>query len=142
KGGRRQENWADWGSVRGKPGIRVLDITVEAPLCGVAGHVVKAPWVRRLAANRVRLLVGVLLEPRIAAEFLRIVTEVIGGDRPGPAGVLPLSFRRQAVGLAGLLREPVAILHRRMVTDPDRGIALSSEAVRLVGIGRRRAGDR
>ena len=48
----------------------------------------------------------------------QFVSGIENRRRPGAAGILPLRLGRQAVGLAFLLREPLAELDRFVPTDP------------------------
>src|SRR5688572_6307534 len=64
----------------------------------VAEHVVQAPVVRRLLADRVGLVVGVVPVPGDFAETAAGRHRA----RAGAAGVFPLRIRRQSILLAGL----------------------------------------
>src|SRR5580692_3897584 len=120
---------------------------IEAPLHDVAVHVVQAPGVRLLGADfvgralLVQFIGGILAVPGVIVEFGRIVAETVSGLAAGAAGVFPLGLGRQAVGLAGLLREPFAIPHGRVVRHADGRVLLALVAVGFVDVGRRRAGD-
>src|SRR5262249_4714542 len=100
----RQQDRLERQLVDGEGSVGVLLVVIEAPLGDVAVHVVQAPWVGLLLADLVRQVVGVPGEPRVVAEFARVVAEAVGSGGAGAAGPLPLRLRRQAVGLAGLLR--------------------------------------
>src|SRR5262249_47318961 len=121
--------------------VEILLVVVEAPLRDVAVHVVKAPWVRLLLADLVGDLLGVALEPGVIAQRRRVGAEGVRRRRPGPARPLPLGLGRQAVDLAGLLRQPAAVLHGGVVGDADDREPFAAHAEGLVGVGRRRPGD-
>src|SRR5262249_50004128 len=92
-------------------------------------------------ADGVRFVVGVVRRPGVIAQLLRVVAERVRRRRAGAAGPLPLGLGRQAVGLAGLDRQPAGVLHGAVVRDADDGGLPAGEADRLVGVGRRGAGD-
>src|SRR5262245_64838727 len=96
---------------------------IEAPLRDVAVHVVQAPGVGLLLADLLGRPLGVALEPGVLSQLARIVAEVIGRRRAGPAGPLPLGLGRQTIDLARLLRQPTAILHAAVVGDANHGMA-------------------
>src|SRR5205823_5933717 len=69
---------------------------VRRPLPDVAVHVVQAPRVRLLGADRRVVALGVALEPAVVADAGGAAAERVGRGGAGPAGVLPLGLRRQA----------------------------------------------
>src|SRR5207245_457002 len=106
-----------------------------------AVHVIQAPGVRLLLANLVRQVLGVLVVPGIVVQLGRIVAEEVGSGRAGPARIFPLGLGREAVGFAGLDREPAAILHGRMVGHAEHRLTFAAVAVGLIDVGRRRPAD-
>jgi len=77
------------------PSRGIIAIPVLALLPHVSVHVIQSPRVRLLLSDRMRLIVRVLTIPRLVAQLLLVVPETPPSFLPGPAGVLPLCFRRQ-----------------------------------------------
>src|SRR5262249_23837104 len=76
---------------------RIGGCRILAPLPGVAVQVKEPVIVGLLAAHGPRPTVGILNVPGIVAEQGSADTAMAAHDRLGPAGTLPLGFRRQAV---------------------------------------------
>src|SRR5205807_1225654 len=88
--------------------VIVGGVPVGRPLEGVAMHVVEAPGIGLLLADRVRLESGVPSEPGVLNQVLVVVAEAELALCAGPAAVFPLGFRGQGVLLALFLAEPIA----------------------------------
>src|SRR5208283_2702727 len=73
--------------IAGVPGIR-------APFPDIAVHVVQAPGVRFLLADRGILALGVALEPGVVLQVIGLVAERPGSDGSRPAGIFPFCLRR------------------------------------------------
>jgi hypothetical protein len=70
-------------------------VPIPAPLTDVAVHVVQAPRVRFLLANRVGAVI--FAEPAVVNELRFIVAKRESRRRPGATGVFPLRFCRQCI---------------------------------------------
>ncbi len=84
-------------------GIVFVAIPILTPFPDIAVHIVQTPAIGKLFAYRVCLSPRILLMPSILAQQLLIVPKTICRLTPCPAGVFPLGFGGQAIGLADFL---------------------------------------
>ena len=112
------------GDFAGELFVVIGIVLIEAPFGDVAVHVVEAPGVGLFLADFLILQIAVVAEPRVFAEFRGVITEGVSGGRSGAAGVFPLGFGRQAIEVAGLCAEPLAIFVGGMLRHADGGIAI------------------
>ena len=132
--------------VRGELRVKVRFVLVLHPFGDVAVHVVQAPRIRLLLADRVVLVFAfdgtVAQMPGIVVDLGRIIAERKGGLGSGAAGVFPLRLRRQAVVQPRLRREPFAVPLGGVLSHADGGVsAVLPHAERHVGVRWRRLGD-
>src|SRR5262249_17403497 len=80
---------------RGRRGVG--GVALLAPLPDVAQHVEQPQVVRLEPAHRPGPVGRIQLVPGVVLERILGGAVIAAGDRAGPAGVLPLRFRRQAV---------------------------------------------
>ncbi len=113
-------------------------VLIERPFADVAVDVVEAPGVRFLAADlRVLEVGGVVEVPGVLLQLACVVAKEVSGRGPGPGSVFPFGLGGQAVKVAGLGAEPLAVLVRGVLCHADGRVALAAHAEvhRLVGRG-------
>src|SRR5262249_24985641 len=131
---RREPGAAAKHALRAVAGSRRIDfgtvlvvigrVPVGSPLAHVPVHVIQAPGVRFLPADRLGFPRGIVLVPRIASESLGIVAEKESRLRTRPASLLPLGFRRQTVLLAFFRAQPVAKSLGVLPAEADHGVVI------------------
>ena len=105
-------------------GGRVIVIPVAAPFPHIAVHVVQTKRVRLLLRCPVRVFLidvpRVSIKPRILLQVRLIIAKTEGRFGAAAAGVFPLGFRRQAIGLALLVTQFFAERHSIVPADVHR----------------------
>src|SRR5262245_6468403 len=129
------------GLVFGPCAVIILAVAIDTPLGHVAVHVVKTPGIGFFLPDLVGRLLRLLVIPAIIVQLCGIVAEAVGGSGAGPAGPFPFRLGRQAIVLAGLFRQPAAILHGGMMRDRQGRVIVMPVAKGRVGIRRSGTGD-
>src|SRR5882672_4833535 len=96
-------------------------ILIQNPFHDVAAHVLETPGVGLFFANFLVLEITVLFVPGVVAQLAGVVAKKVGVGRACATGVLPFRLGGQAVELAGLGAQPLAIFIGAMLGHANSG---------------------
>ena len=112
----------------GRTGIVIDLVEIVAPLPEITAHIVQAPRIGMLLADRARVPAGVLVKPGELAQLGRRISRKVESSRAGPAGVLKFGLCRQPLSIRFEVALPSLQIVARLetfglgalVTVPDR----------------------
>ena len=101
----------------------------------------QAPRVRLFLSDLLILEVAVLFPPAVLAHLRRVVAPEVGGRGARACRVFPLGLGGQAVKVAGLRAQPLAIFVRHVLRHRDRRVAVRAHAEAHLDVRLRRVRD-
>src|ERR1044071_933903 len=123
------------GAFSGAFFVKIGIVLIKDPFDDIAVNIIKAPGVRFFLADLLIFEIAILFEPGVLAEFGGIVAKEISISGTSATCVFPFSFSGQAIKLAGLGAEPLAVFISAMLSHADGGKAFFAHAKAHFDIG-------